>query len=276
MPDNSRVRPSKLPVRALARLISAALVCVACARQQPPPASQFTIFAAASLRESFTQLARAFEAANAGVTIALSFGGSQALAEQIAQGAPAGVFASANEKTMTAVTGGGKIDAADVRVFARNRLVCIVSARSAHRLTTLADLARPGVKLVLADAHVPAGQYALAFLAKASTTAEFGATYSQTVRANVVSYEEDVRAVYGKVALGEADAGIVYATDAIAGNAGDVARIDIPDALNAPAIYSIAALRDAPAPARAFVDFVLSPPGQAVLAAHGLLPADAR
>jgi molybdate transport system substrate-binding protein len=262
--------------RSLQLLICTALVCAACANPATQQRAPLTVYAAASLREAFTALARAFEVANPGTAVVLSFGGSQALAEQIAQGAPADVFASANQKTMDVAVASGRVDAASVSVFARNRLICVTATGRPQPISTLADLARPGVKLVLADARVPVGQYALDFLARASASPEFGAAYSATVMANVVSYEEDVRAVFGKVALGEADAGIVYATDVAVGDAGKIGRIEIPDALNTLAVYPIAALRDAPASARAIVDFARAPQGQAILQAHGFLPAAPR
>jgi molybdate transport system substrate-binding protein len=272
MADNHRVLQQ---FRKNLLLLCAALLCAACANQQPRQAAQVTVYAAVSLREAFTALAGAFETANPGTRVVMSFGGSQALAEQIAQAAPVDVFASANQKTMDRAVASGRIDASAVSVFARNRLICVTASGRQPPVSTLADLARPGVKLVLADARVPVGQYALDFLARASASPEFGAAYSATVIANVVSYEEDVRAVFGKVALGEADAGIVYVTDIAAGEAGKVGRIEIPDALNTLAVYPIAALRDAPASARAFAEFVHSPAGQDILKAHGFLPAAA-
>jgi molybdate transport system substrate-binding protein len=139
----------------------------------------------------------------------------------------------------------------------------------------LQDLAQPGLNLVLAAAEVPVGQYSLDFLDKAAQDPAFGAGYEDAVRANVVSYEENVRAVLTKVVLGEADAGIVYTSDIAGEAAGQVDRLDIPDELNTIASYPIAALNDSPnaAAARAFVDFVLSPAGQGILAEHGFVPA---
>jgi molybdate transport system substrate-binding protein len=138
----------------------------------------------------------------------------------------------------------------------------------------LQDLTKPGLKLVLAAPAVPVGGYSLDFLEKASASVDYGEVFSPTVLSNVVSYEENVRAVLSKVALGEADAGIVYTSD-ITGDMGEqVGRIDIPDELNTIAAYPIAPVADArrSAAAQAFVDLVLSPEGQAVLAQHGFIP----
>jgi molybdate transport system substrate-binding protein len=160
------------------------------------------------------------------------------------------------------------------QAFVRNRLVVIVPKDNPAGLSTLQDLAQPGLKLVFAAAEVPVGQYSLDFLDKASVDAAFGAGYRDAVVKNVVSYEDNVKAVLTKVALGEADAGIVYASD-IAGPAGEqLGRLDIPDALNVIASYPIAPLAEAAQPelARAFIELVLSDEGQAVLASHHFIP----
>jgi molybdate transport system substrate-binding protein len=174
---------------------------------------------------------------------------------------------------MQAVIDAGRIAPDAPQIFARNRLVVILPLENPAGLAALPDLARPGIKLVLAATEVPVGGYSLAFLDNAA--AAFGPDYRDRVLANVVSYEENVRAVVSKVALGEADAGIVYATD-IAGDAADqVARIAIPDALNVVAEYPLAVLADAVHPdlAQALAAYVLSPEGQAILTEHGFLPA---
>jgi molybdate transport system substrate-binding protein len=252
-------------------LIAALLMLTSCGANTPT--GTLTVFAAASLREAFTEIARAFEAATPGRTVTLNFAGSQQLAEQIAAGAPADVFASANDRQMTRVRDSGRIKADAPQTFARNRLVVIFPAANPGRVTTLTDLTRPGLKLVFADARVPVGEYSLTFLAKASADLTYGPAYSEAVRANVVSYEEDVRAVFAKVALGEADAGIVYSSDAQTDRAAQVGTLEIPDALNTIAGYPIAVLEDSPnrAAADAFVAFVLSPAGQAILAKYGFV-----
>jgi molybdate transport system substrate-binding protein len=233
--------------------------------------TELTVLAAASLAEPFTTIGQRFEAAHPGVAVALSFGASPDLATQILEGAPADVFAPANERQMARLVEAGEVAAGAEQIFAHNRLVVVYPRDNPAALETLRDLARPGVKLVLAAKAVPAGDYALRYLGRASGHPDDTTAYSETVLANVVSYEDDVRGVLGKVELGEADAGIVYLSD-VAGARGEaVGRIEIPDELNVVATYPIAPIaRSAELDwARRFVDFVLSEQGQAVLVEHG-------
>ena len=238
------------------------------------PAQTLTVFAAASLTDAFNAIGKNFSAANPGTTVTFNFAGSQQLAQQIGQGAPADVFASANNAQMSVVIKSGQVISGTPRTFVRNRLVVIYPTANPGGLTKLQDLAKPGLKLVLADKSVPVGGYALDFLAKASASPDFTATFSQTVVANVVSYETDVKQVLAKVVLGEADAGIVYTTDVTPDAAAKVGRLDIPDALNTIATYPIATIKSSPnaALAQKFVDYVLAPDGQAVLVQWGFIP----
>ena len=233
------------------------------------------MLAAASLNESFTEIGRQFEAAHPGVKVAFNFAGSQQLAQQLGQGAPGDVFASANAKQMDAAIKAGRVVSGSDQVFAKNRLVVIFPKDNPAGLAALQDLARPGLKLVLAAREVPAGQYALDLLDRAGADPAFGPAFKDGVLKNVVSYEQDVKAVLAKVALGEADGGIVYTTDVTGANAGKVGRLDIPDALNTIASYLIARVSDGDHAdlAQAFVDTVLSPAGQATLAKYGFMPA---
>ncbi|HEY1011176.1 MAG TPA: molybdate ABC transporter substrate-binding protein, partial [Herpetosiphonaceae bacterium] len=238
------------------------------------PAGELTVFAAASLTDAFKAMSEPFAAANGGAQVTFNFAGSDALATQINEGAPADVFASANKKQMEVVIGAGGVVSGTERTFVRNRLVVVYPKDNPAGLQSLADLAKPGVKLVLANKSVPVGGYALDFLGKASKLPEYTAAYSPTVLANVVSYEENVRAVLAKVTLGEADAGIVYSTDAATIADGSIATLEIPDPLNTIASYPIAATKNAadPALAQKFVDFVLSPEGQQILVTYGFIP----
>lgn len=238
-----------------------------------PVTGNITVFAAASLRDAFNQVGKDFEAANPGTKVTFNLAGSQQLAEQIGFGAPADVFASANQRLMDAVIKTGRVNQNDSRTFVRNRLVVIYPKNNPARLRTLNDLAKPGVKLVLANKTVPVGGYSLDFLNKASANSKFGADFSEKVLANVVSYEEDVRAVFNKVQLGEADAGIVYTSDVVADKAKDVGTIDIPNDLNTIATYPITALKDSPnlSLAQAFTRYVLSPAAQQVLVKYGFI-----
>ena len=242
----------------------------------PPVAarSELTVFAAASLTEAFTEIGQRFDAAN-GSRTTFNFAGSQQLAQQIVQGAPADVFASANSSQMQVVIEAGDVIGGTQRTFARKRLVVIYPQDNPAGLESLQDLANDGVKLVLAANEVPVGQYSLDFLAKASEQPEYIVAYSETVLANVVSYEESVRAVLSKVALGEADAGIVYTSDITHDVAAEVGRIDIPDDLNTVASYPIAPIAERPNSelAQRFIDYVLSPEGQQILMKYGFLAA---
>lgn len=235
--------------------------------------SVLTVFAAASLAEPFEEIGQAFESRpeNMGVAVEFSFAGSQQLARQINEGAPADVFAAANQEQMDAVIAEGNVDANAPRIFAENRLVVIVPEDNPAEINDLADLARPGLKLVLAAEEVPAGRYSLEFLRKASADPQFGADYEAKVLVNVVSYDENVRAVLTKVQLGEADAGIVYATDAAAGR--DLRVIDIPLVLNVNARYPIAVVSGSPNEdvANRFVEFVLSPEAQDIISRSGFV-----
>jgi molybdate transport system substrate-binding protein len=237
-------------------------------------AAELTVFAAASLTDAFNEIGKNFEAANPGTSVSFNFAGSQQLAQQIGQGAPADVFASANNAQMAGAIKSGQVVSGSQKTFARNRLVVIYPAANPGKLSQLQDLANPGLKVVLADKSVPVGDYALDFLTRASASPDFTATFSPTVLANVVSYETDVKQVLAKVALGEADAGIVYTTDITPDAAAKVGRLNIPDALNTVASYPIAAIQGSAnaALAQKFVDYVLSSEGQAVMAKYGFLP----
>lgn len=264
------------PVVALLAVIGAAAGCRPAAVPSVKPAASdapitLTVFAAASLADAFSEIGQQFTAEHPGTNIVFNFGGSNQLAAQIGQGAPADVFASANKAQMQAAIDSGRIVSGTQQTFVRNRLVMVTPADNSAQLTDLVDLAKPGIKLVLAAKEVPVGQYALDFLDKAAS-GSLDAGYKDAVLANVVSYEENVRSVLAKVALGEADAGIVYTSDA-AVSEGDVQQITLPDPFNTIAAYPIAALNDSPhaALAQQFVEYVLSPAGQQVLEKYGFL-----
>ena len=236
-----------------------------------------TVLAAASLTQAFEELGEQFKAARPGVEISFNFAGSQQLAQQLANGAPADVFASANNRQMEAVVAAGRVGANSIQVFARNRLVVIYPTDNPAGIQQLGDLSKPGLKLVLAAKEVPVGQYSLEFLAKTAADPAFGSGYEQSVLNNVVSYEDNVRAVLTRVGLGEADAGIVYTSDVSGDAAQKVGTLEIPDALNVIAAYPIAPIQDSPnaALAQEFINLVLSEGGQALLAQHGFVPVQA-
>ncbi len=230
------------------------------------------MFAAASLTDAFEAIERELESANPDLSITYNFGGSQALVTQMKEGAEADVFASANVAQIDAATEAGLI-AGDATTFVRNRLAIVTPADNPAGIESAADLAEEGTLLVLAQSEVPVGQYARESVClMASDTVTYGSDFVQRVAANVVSEEEDVRDVLAKVALGEADAGIVYVSDAAA--AGEqVYVVDIPDEVNVIATYPIAVLADGDqALGSAFVAYLLSDEGQALLERFGFQP----
>lgn len=240
--------------------------------------ANLTVFAAASLTEAFNEIGQKFTAEHPGVTFTFNFAGSQQLAQQLGQGAPADVFASANKKQMEVTIQAGRVISGTQKTFARNRLVVIYPKDNPAGLTQLQDLTKPGLKLILAAKEVPVGQYALDFLTKAITDTAFSPTYMDEVLKNVVSYEDNVKSVLTKISLGEGDAGIVYTSDISGDSADKVGRLDIPDNLNTVATYPLAVVGDSAAPkqAQAFVDYVLSPAGQTVLEKYGFILAAAK
>ncbi len=237
------------------------LLLAGCAASAPVDSSDglggtVTVLAAASLTDVFDDLAAEFESRHPGVEIVLSYGGSSALAEQLVSGAPADVFASADPSTMTTVTEAGLT--VDPVIFTTNVLELAVPAGNPGGVTGLADLANPDLAIALCDPAVPCGSAAEKLLAQ------------EGVVASVDTLEEDVRAALTKVALGEADAALVYRTDVIA--AGDeVEGIELPEAASVVNEYPISLLADAPnaEAAQAFVDFVLGGMGREALTDAG-------
>ena len=248
-------------IRSAFGLAASVLAVAACGGDADGPGvgGRVLVLAAASLTEAFEASGTA-----SGLDVTFSFDSSATLATQITEGAPADVFASAAIGPMDDVVAAGGA-AGDPAVFATNRLVVIVPSDNPAGIATPADMADPGVRVVLAAEEVPAGRSAREYL-----TAQ---GIADAVEANVVSNEENVRGVLERVALGEADAGVVYVTDARA-NA-DVQTIAIPEEDNVVAAYPIVALAEAPNAdgAHAFVEFVLSSAGQEILAQHGFGPA---
>ncbi|HET6598012.1 MAG TPA: molybdate ABC transporter substrate-binding protein [Anaerolineales bacterium] len=229
-----------------------------------------TVYAAASLTDALTEVGKAFEALHPGVTVSFNFGGSQNLRTQIEQGAPADVFASANLKEMDALVTGSFVDSNAPRIFLTNQLMVILPKNNPAEIASLRDLSKPGLKLVLAAEEVPAGRYAREVLE--NLNAMFGADYSGQVLANVVSNEDNIRQAVTKVQLGEADASIVYVSDAVAVQ--ELQTLAIPADRNVIAEYPIAPLAESAnlALANGFIDYVLSAEGQATLETWGFTP----
>lgn len=228
---------------------------------EPALEGEITVSAAASLTEAFTDIGTAFEAANPGTTITFTFDSSGTLSQQILDGAPVDVFASADEKNMEKLTAEDLVEG-EPTVFARNQLAIVTKPGNPEGIASLADLADAGV-ISLCGEDVPCGTFAAEALADAGVTIPEGS----------VTRGQNAKATLTAVSEGDAVAGIVYVTDALA--AGDaVASIEIPDDENVIATYPVAVLTDTQdaALASAFVAYVSSDDGQATLAEQGFLP----
>jgi molybdate transport system substrate-binding protein len=239
-----------------------------------PTAGELTVFAAASLTDAFEKMQTELQAAHPDIAIIYYFAGSQALVTQLAEGAEADVFASANIAQMDAATEAGLI-AGDPVTFVRNRLAIVAPADNPAGIDSPDDLGTAGLRLVLAQPEVPVGRYAReAICLMGADSEEYGADFVARVAANVVSEDEDVRDVLAKVELGEADAGIVYVSDAAIGG-DEVQLIAIPDEVNIVATYPVAAVAGGDEPlAAAFIAYLLSAEGQAILAEYGFQPVE--
>ena len=271
IPSLSGVR-SPFKLAGLVLLLCAMVVWGAC--MSPTPGNHrnaLTVFAAASLTEAFDQAARAFESEHPSVSVTVHNAGSQQLRTQLVHGARADVFASADLRQMVAVVDSGLVSG-QPRDFATNRLVAIVSTDSSSGDEVgLAYLGQPGIKLVLAAPEVPAGTYARGAIERLRNAPELGEGYPERVLGNLVSEETNVRNVVQKVALGEADAGVVYMTDVNSIPAGTVLVVPIPPESDVTIQYPIAVLKGASQPdlARSFVEFMVTGRGQDILSRHG-------
>ena len=220
------------------------------------PAGTITVFAAASLKETFTQIGKQFETAHPGDTVKFSFGASSTLATQITSGAPADVFASAAPKNMQTVVSAG--DASNPQDFAKNTAEVAVPPSNPAKVTSVNDLAKSSVKVALCQPQVPCGVVAAEVFKNAAITVK------------PVTLQPDVKSVLTQVELGNVDAGVVYVTDVMAAGS-KVKGVTIPADLNASTLYPIASVSNSKSLsiAQAFVAYVLSPAGQAVLSAAG-------
>ncbi len=254
------------PVAGLVLLLSACSSNDGSGSSTSPTAGSaaLTVFAASSLKAAFTQIGTDFSAANPGDTVTFNFGSSGDLAAQIESEGAADVYASASGKYMDEVQ--QKVGVQGRADFAQNRLVIITPTDNPASISSIADLAKPGVQLVLAAAGVPVGDYARDALTNAGI--------ADAAEANVVSNEEDDASVVAKITSGEADAAIVYTSDVAGTVAPDVTAIQIPDAINVVATYPIAVVTGSAngTAAQAFVTYVTGTQGQATLKAYGFLP----
>jgi molybdate transport system substrate-binding protein len=265
--------PASTPVPATSTQVDTAVPPTATAQPTAIPQRRtLTVFAASSLTEAFTEMGKNFQAANPGVKVIFDFAGSGTLRTQLEQGAVADIFASANQTEMDTLVKDNLVAANSSQLCLTNSLLVILPASNQANIKTLQDLARPGIKLVLGDTTVPAGKYARQILVNLDKDPPFASNFSAQVLANVVSNETDVKQVVAKVQLGEADAGIVYVSDAVA--APELKTIQFPAADNVIAQYPIAALKSATQPdlAASFIAYVLSSDGQAILKKWGFTP----
>lgn len=270
-----RLTPGRIFVASLtfSLLLGSALGLSGCgatsqtAKEEQGSSGTLTVLAASSLTDAFGELAATFQEQNPGTKVNTSFGGSSELLTQIEQGAPADVFASADEDKMNIAVREDLVN--ESQTFAGNRPVVIVPKDDPAGVRGLQDLAKPGTKIVLAQDGVPIAEYAEQILSNAD--AEYGGNFEQQVMDNIVSREANVRASASRVALGEADATFVYITDVTPDIQDQVDVVEIPQDINAIATYPIATLREASNSglAQQWVDLVLSEEGQSVLEKYG-------
>jgi molybdate transport system substrate-binding protein len=237
-----------------------------------PTASPVTlnVFGAASLKTAFEEIKTKFEVANPNVTVTYNFGGSNTLAQQITSGAPADVFASADTKNMAKVSSLVNTP----QTFAKNTVIVIIPANNPGNIKSSHDLANKGAKIAVANSSVPVGNYTLEVLDKMGQSSEYGSAYESAVKANFVTQETSVTGVVQKIELGEADAGFVYVSDAYTAGS-KVSSITIADQYDVIASYPIATVKASThsSAAAAFVAYVLSSNGQAILTKYHFLSA---
>jgi molybdate transport system substrate-binding protein len=243
---------------------------VAGAAASGAPRVELTIYGAASLQGVLAKVKAVYEAAVPGTGLTISTDSSAALETKIEQGAPADVFLSADTANPQKLVDKGLADGKAV-VFATNRLVVIVPTSNPAAITSPADLAKPGIKVIAAGDSVPIAKYATQLVANLAREPGYPATFVADYTTNIASKEDNAKAEVAKIELGEGDAAIVYATDARASTR--VATIAVPDAANVPARYAgVVVRRPADAAAAAFLAWFAGPDGQAILGSFGFLP----
>ncbi len=236
--------------------------------------TELTVFAAASLKDAFTECGRLFEANRTGTRVVLNFDGSQLLRTQLEKGAHADIFASANTKQMDLAQKAGLVENDSVRIFVQNRLVILVPAGNPAGIRELLDLANPGVRLVIGTKDVPVGDYARQLLNRTVNDSDYGPRFRESVLSNVISEETNVNSLATKVVLGEADAGIAYASDVPAAQKDRVVAIELPEPYRVVADYPIGILGQTNnrGEASAFIEFLVSSTGRETLARYGFAP----
>jgi molybdate transport system substrate-binding protein len=234
-------------------------------------AVDLTVFTAASLSGALAKIKHAYEAANPGTTLTVSTDSSAALETKIEQGAPADVFLAADTANPKKLVDSG-LAAGEALVFAGNKLTIVVPTDNPSAVSKPTDLATPGLKVIAAGDEVPITKYAKQLVANIAKEPDAPAGFEAAYAANVASKEDNVKAVIGKIELGEGDAGIVYVTDAKAST--KVATVDVPDAVNVPASYAgvVVGASTHQEPARTFLGWLTGVDGRAILASFGFLP----
>ena len=270
-------------IRRLLTLVVGATILASCSSGATPstasssqalataaPAS-LTIYAAASLKAVLAKVQTAYAAANPGTTLTISTDSSSALETKIEQGAPADVFLSADTANPQKLVD-ESLAAGALTKFAGNLLTVIVPTSNPAAITSPADLAKPGVKVIAADDTVPITKYASQLVGNLASQAGYPTGFVAAYTANIVSKEDNVAAVVAKIELGEGDAGIVYVTDAKTST--KVTTIAVPAGANVPATYAGVVVKASPnaAAAQAFLAWLAGPDGQAILASFGFLP----
>jgi len=244
------------------------------AASQPAPSAapvELNILGAASLKGVLDKAKETYEAESAGITLTVSTDSSSALETKVEQGAPADVFLSADTTNPEKLIDGG-FASGSIVVFAGNKLTIVVPRDNPAGITSPKDLARPGVDIIAAGDEVPITRYARQFIDALAALPGYPPTFAADYAANVVSKEENVRAVVGKIELGQGDAGVVYVTDAAAST--KVTTIELPDAANVQAKYGGVVVKATkhPIEAQAFLTWLAGAQGQAILATFGFQP----
>jgi molybdate transport system substrate-binding protein len=241
------------------------------------PRATLSVLASASFRGVFKEIGKRFETANPDTSVIFTFDNGMKLAQQIRQGAAADVFAAIAARQLDPVVQSGQISSGTPIIFAHDRLVVIAPRRRTAAVAALADLARPGVRLIMAPSTTPAGQSTLDFLARASADPALGASFKADVLKHVIAYEEQPRAIPGKVLQGPADAAVVYSSDVAPELADQLTIIDIPDTLNPVLAYAVAPVKASGNArlAQMFAAYLLSPEAQATLTRYGFIAVDA-
>jgi molybdate transport system substrate-binding protein len=236
---------------------------------------ELTVFCGAGLMGAFTEIGDLYQNLT-GIDVKFNFDGIPSLRAQIEQGAYADVVVSADLKHMNAMRAEGLLDNNTVTIFTHNKMAIIVPNDNPANISDLADMARPGVMIVMGTKELPAGEYALQVLDKLAADPNFGPEYKEKVLGNVVSEETTVNRVVSKVALGEADAGFAFISDVSPQMVGKVTRIPVPDKYNVVGDFPIGVLKQSghPEEAQRFIDVVMSEDGQSFIAKYGFIPVE--